>query len=108
VSAGVLAFFQSGVSNRWQPLLNPTAAAGTANATFAAKIWTGDGNANQGWIISANDYDPAQTPHTFASSYNSFIDQFGDSYWAFCNGTDYNRPTTSSGADEPMQWLFYR
>jgi hypothetical protein len=108
-----LSFFQSGVSNRWVPLANVTAVpvaadAGLADVSFAQKLWTGDGGSNQGWILSANDYDPAQTPHTFASSYNSLADSFGSSYWAFCNGVDYNRPVSSTQRDEPKVWLFYR
>jgi hypothetical protein len=109
VSPGILSLFQAGSPNNgWQPLLNPTAVAGGANATYATKIWTGDGSSNLSWIISANDYNPAETPHTFASSYDSVADQFGGSYWAFCNGMDFNQPTGNPGSNQPMEWLLYR
>jgi hypothetical protein len=98
VNIGGLAYFELGVSSAWQPLTGQTALAGAPSVSFAGKIYTGDGNANNGWIMSAND-SSTYTTHTFASSYNSV-----SSGWDYCNGVDYNGVTTVT----PMVYLLYR
>jgi hypothetical protein len=81
----VLDFFRAGVSKRWAQLLNVTMLAGNAIPAYGSGLWTGDGNANRGWILSADDAEPGATPHTFTSSYDSI-----PSPWDYCNGVDYN------------------
>ena len=99
VNANVIAYLARGASSRWQPLTGQVALAGNPTMSFGGKLWTGDGATNEGWIISANDFDPTYTTHTFASSYDSVA-----SGWDYCNGVDYN----AAPGELPMVYLFYR
>ncbi|HLK39290.1 MAG TPA: fibrinogen-like YCDxxxxGGGW domain-containing protein [Polyangiaceae bacterium] len=99
VNTNVIAYFARGASSRWQPLTGQVALAGRPTLSFGGKMWTGDGSANEGWILSANDFDPSYTTHTFASSYDSVA-----SGWDYCNGVNYNGAT----GELPMIYLLYR
>jgi hypothetical protein len=94
----VLDFFRAGVSRRWVPVSNVTALSGNAITAYASLLWTGDGQYNESWILSADDAEPGVTSHTFASSYYS-----GLGGWDFCNGADYNSTNAT-----PMVKLLYR
>jgi hypothetical protein len=116
VSPYVIYYFRSGLESQWLLLRNVTAATPHANPMFATMLWTG-WTYNPGWILSADDHDPAATPHTFASSYDQ-----PNNGWMYCNGVPYPPPTplgdagdagadgdaSDAAPDAPMVWLFYR
>jgi hypothetical protein len=79
LGAAGIAYFTLGTQAIWQPLMSPTAVNGSPNMGTATKLFTGVGG-NEGWIISADDKNPAATTSTFASSYSY------NGNWDYCNG----------------------
>jgi hypothetical protein len=79
-------------------------AAAREHAAFAAEFFTGmDPSGNRGWILSANDKSPTNTPSTFASSYlyPPLTDTGRD--WDYCNGVHVRDANPA-----PIARLYYR